>query len=168
MRKRILFSLIILVIAILGVSNSLLAQDAMAKVVCDSDLVLNLYTAEYYLNFGAIRDELMKGGMEGVDLAAIDKGAYAPAFDAMMGMMDSSMMMEGSAVSGDTAAAVVKALEMSPDEMMGMMEMPEGATALVPAAVDGEAAECTALRAELTGFYQALLYVNEQMAMQGS
>lgn len=165
MRKRILFSLVVLVMAVFGVSSNLLAQDTMAKVVCDSDLVLNLYTAEYYLNFSAIRDELMKGGMEGVDLAAIDKGAYAPAFDAMMGMMDTSMSMEGSAITGDTAAAVVAALEMSPEEMMGMMEMPEGAMALAPAVVDGEAAECTALRAELTHFYQALLYVNEQMAM---
>ncbi|MEZ4668826.1 MAG: hypothetical protein R3E39_13035 [Anaerolineae bacterium] len=68
-------------------------------------------------------------------------------------------------VSGDTATAVVKALEMSPDDMM--MEMPEGVMALSPLTV----AEllrmcCPAYRA--MHFNVALLYVNEQMMMSGS
>jgi hypothetical protein len=166
MRK--LFVLSIIVLVALGVGGNLLAQDtAMADtVVCDSDLILNLYTAEYYLNFGAVRDELMKNGMQGVDLTKIDKGSYAPAFDAMMGMMDSSMMMEGSMLSGDTLAAVVKAMGMSSEDMM--MEMPTGMTMLAPAQIAGEPAECAALRAELSHFYQSLLYVNQQMMMQSS
>lgn len=160
--------LVLLVVVLVGIvgSGSVLAQDD--KVVCDSDLILSLYTAEYYLNFGAIRDTLMAGGMEGVDLSKIDHGPYTPAFEAMMGMMDSSMAMEGSAITGDTAEALVAALQMSPEDMMGMMEMPEGATALAPAVVEGEPTECTALRAELSHFNQALLYVNEQMMMAQS
>jgi hypothetical protein len=163
MRKMTHLALLVLVLVGVVSGGSVLAQDS--KVVCDSDLILNLYTAEYYLNFSAIRDTLMAGGMEGVDLSKIDHGPYAPAFDAMMGMMDSNMAMEGSAITGDTAEALVAALQMSPDEMMGMMTMPEGATALAPAVVADEPAECTALRAELTHFNQALLYVNEQMMM---
>ncbi len=168
MPKRVLFSLIVLVMAALGIGNSLLAQDAMEKVVCDSDLVLSLYTAEYYLGFGAVLGELATSGMQVVDVSTIDKGAYAPAFDAMMGMMDESMAMENGAVSAEVIAEVVKAMGMPMDEMMGMMEMPEGATALVPVSVEGEPQACTDLRAELNHFYQSLIYVNEQMMMASS
>lgn len=166
MRKITLLALLALVMVGVVGGGSVFAQDE--KVVCDSDLILSLYTAEYYLNFSAIRDEMMKGemAMDMVDLSKIDHGPYQAAFDGMMGMMDSSMAMEGSMISGDTAAAVVKALEMSPDDMM--MEMPEGAMALSPLTVEGEPAECAALRTELAHFNAALLYVNEQMMMSGS
>jgi hypothetical protein len=165
MRKRFVFSLVVLALVVSGAGNAILAQDAMDKVVCDSDLVLSLYTAEYYLGFGAVIDQLAADGMPVVDVSAIDKGPYAPAFDAMMGMMDASMAMENGAVTADVIAAVVEAMGMPMEEMMGMMEMPEGATALVPVSVEGEPQACTDLRAELNHFYQSLIYVNEQMMM---
>jgi hypothetical protein len=138
------------------------AQDA--KVACDADLILNLYVAENYFNFGAVHDKLM--GMGGdmakgmVDFAKLDYGQYTPLFDAMMKAMDNSMAMSNSMMSEDTMNAVVNTMSKG-DTMMGdtMGQMTE----LKPAAMQGEPAECTALRTELNHFYTAL--ANEGMMM---
>lgn len=147
------------------------AQDtAMTSVVCDSDLILSLYVAEYYFDYGKVVDEMMMadnaGDMMLPDLASFDKGQYAALFDSMMGMMDDTMGMTNSMMSEDQMKSLTDAMAMSMDDMTAMMgdaAMMEGMTTLVPAVVTGEAAECTALRAELNHFYTALAYSSAMM-----
>jgi hypothetical protein len=95
-----------------------------------------------------------------VDFAKLDYGQYTPLFDAMMKAMDNSMAMSNSMMSEDTMNAVVNTMSKG-DTMMGdtMGQMTE----LKPAAMQGEPAECTALRTELNHFYTAL--ANEGMMM---
>jgi hypothetical protein len=138
------------------------AQDA--KVACDADLILNLYVAENYFNFGAVHDKLMGMGDDMakgmVDFSKLDYGQYTPLFDAMMKAMDSSMMTPNAMMSDQAMSGVVDAMSKG-DAMMGdtMGQM----TQLKPAIMQGEPAECTALRTELNHFYTAL--ANEGMMM---
>jgi hypothetical protein len=147
------------------------AQDEMAKVVCDSDLILSLFTAEYHFDYAVVHEQMMMGAsddMMGVDLAVYEKGQFAPLFDSLMGMMSSGDTMMGS----ETIQSLVDAMGMDMAAMDSMMMemMPEGSAemaALVPPTVEGEAAECTALRDELRHFYTALAYTNMMMMAEG-
>jgi hypothetical protein len=110
------------------------AQDTMDKVTCDSSLVILLYVAEYHYGFHSM-----------YDVSTLDKGQYAPLFDAMMAMMEGEDSM----------------MEPTPEgEMMeDTGEMMEGMTMLTPAVIEGEDQLCTDLRAELDGFlYEALTH----------
>lgn len=147
------------------------AQDEMAKVVCDSDLILSLFTAEYHFDYAVVHDKMMMAAsddMMGVDLAAYEKGQFAPLFDSLMGMMSSGeTMMDESVIQGIVDAM---GMDMAAMDSMMMEMMPEGSgemAALVPLTVEGEAAECTALRDELRRFYTALAYTNMMMMAEG-
>ncbi|MCB9453705.1 MAG: hypothetical protein H6672_19930 [Anaerolineaceae bacterium] len=167
--------LVAVVVALLSVGFfTVSAQDSsgdmmMGSVVCDSDLILNLYVAENYFGFGAVMDHMMMaegGDMMGLDLTTYDKGQYAGLFDTMMGMMDENMMAGSAVLSEEQMATVTEYMGMGMDGMMNMMgdaAMMDGMTTLVPAAVADEAPECTALRAELNLFYTAIAYSESMM-----
>jgi hypothetical protein len=167
MKSRILLTLafaLLVAAAFAPRPQAVRAQDA--KVACDADLILNLYVAENYFNFGAVHDKLM--GMGGdmakgmVDFSKLDYGQYTPLFDAMMKAMDSSMMTPNAMMSDQTMSGVVDMMSKGDSMMMGdtMGQMTE----LKPAAMQGEPAECTALRTELNHFYTALAYEGMMMA----
>lgn len=166
------FGLVAVVAAVLSVAVfTVSAQDddmMMGTVVCDSDLILNLYIAEYYFGFGQVMDSMMMaegGDMMGLDLAAYDKGQYAEFFDTMMSMMPGSMIL-----TEEQLASVSEYMGMGMDgmmEMMGSDSMMEGMTTLVTTPITDEAPECTALRAELNLFYTALVYSNAMMMSEG-
>ncbi len=166
-RLSVLVSLLALAIGVTGV----FAQDAMAeKVVCDGDLILSLYTAEYHFDYAAVHDTVMASGMDsGFNLAGFDYGQFTPLFDGMMAMMDDSMsmgMMDETMMTG-----MVGMMSMSMDDMnMQMMAMlPEGTmdgmTLLTAGDVADEPAACTALRANLRQFYTALAGQNAMAMM---
>lgn len=143
-------------------------EGEMGSVVCDGDLILSLYFAEYDYNFAAVYDEMMVAmpdmAMPGLDV--FDKGQYAPLFDSMMTMMTEDMAMPESMMSEDMMTSV---MEMMSDEtmMMEAMSQGEGMTELAALSVDGEPAECTALRTELHKFYTALAYSRQMMMTEG-
>jgi len=75
------------------------AQDDL--VTCDSDLILQLYIAEYYFNFAGLRGQLMDlgtyynfapfGTLTEVDLEQFDKGQYTPIFAELATVMGDDM-----------------------------------------------------------------------------
>jgi hypothetical protein len=166
-RLTVLVTLLALAIGVTGV----FAQDAMEeKVVCDADLILSLYNAEYYFDYAAIHDTVMASGMDsGFDLAGFEYGQFAPLFDGMMAMMDDSMSM--GMMEEEAMTAMTGMMAMSMDDMnMGLMAMlPEGTmddmTTLAAGDVADEPAECMALRANLRQFYTALAAQNAMSMM---
>lgn len=161
------FGVLLLVVALAAsfAWSPVAAQDEM--VVCDSDLILQWYVAEYYFNFAAVHDMLMMEAGDdamGVDYATIDKGQFAPLFDSMMAMMDDMMMMPESMMSEDMLAGVVEL--MSGDMMMDDSMMMDDMTMLEPADMMDEPEVCAALRGELRDFFTAIAYQNAMM-MEG-
>ena len=166
-RLSVLVSLLALAVSV----NGVFAQDAMEeKVICDADLILSLYNAEYHFDYAAVQGAVMAAGMDsGFDLAGFDYGQFTPLFDGMMAMMDDSMsmgMMDETMMTG-----MVGMMSMSLDDMnMQMMAMlPEGTmdgmTLLTAGDVTDEPAGCTALRTNLRQFYTALAGQSMMMAM---
>jgi len=174
--RTVLIRLVLLVSVLAGAVGvtGVFAQDVMEKVVCDADLILSLYTAEYHFDYAAVHDAVMAAGMEsGFDLATFDHGQFAPLFDGAMAMMDESMsmgMLDEAMMTGMVGMMSVGMEDMS-TMAMGMLPegtMVEGATALAAGSVADEPAECTALRENLRQFYVALAYENMIMAaMEG-
>jgi hypothetical protein len=159
-RRLSLIAVAVLLVASLGFTQ---AQDDIMKITCDSDLILSLYTAEYHFNFAAVHDamKMAPDAMAMVDLAAFEKGQFAPLFDTMMGMMDEMPAM----MSEEAMESLMSAMSMDIESLDSMMmEMSgEGMAALVPPVVADEAPECTALRDELRHFYTALAYSAQMM-----
>lgn len=166
-RLTVLVTLLALTVGVTGV----FAQDAMTeKVVCDADLILSLYNAEYHFDYAAIHDAVMESGMDsGFDLAGFEYGQFAPLFDGMMAMMDDSMSM--GMMEADAMTAMTGMMSMSADDMnMGLMAMlpqgtMDGMTTLAAGDVADEPAACTALRGNLRQFYTALAAQNAMSMM---
>lgn len=141
------------------------AQDEL--VTCDSDLIVQLYIAEYYFNFAGLRAQLMDlgsyfnfasaGTLTEVDLSVFDKGQYTPLFAQLETLMGEDGMMESPMMDETLVTDLMTLLPMSPDDMATMMgdAMPAEAL-LMPATTMDEPAECQALRAELTHFFMAV------------
>lgn len=171
MKRNALIVLALVALLVAAVAPISAQDDAMMEgVVCDSDLILSLYVAEYYFGYAGVADMMMmdENMMEGmVSSSQFDKGQYAGLFDSMMSMMDDSMMMPGM-MTEEQMTGLMAALAMSDEEMMGMMSDSmmgdaDMMTTLSPAAIDGEPAECTTLRTQLHRFYTALAYQNMMM-----
>lgn len=114
----------------------------MGTVACDSDLILNLYIAERFFNFGALQ----------MDTSAIDKGQFAPWFDnlaASTTLSDEQMNMMSGLMTLDEATLS--------EQMSGGMDM-SGMTALNPASLPDEAPECSTLRAQLYRFFNIIAF----------
>ena len=165
-----LFMLLILLagVALLPVQ----AQDT--KVTCDADLILSLYTAENNFNFAAVADKVMAAhpDMKMTDMSKLDYGQFTPLFDAMMKMMDKSMMSHGSMMDDKMMGSMTEMMSMSMADMEKSMmaSMPADAnmaqmTALPTGDIKGEPAECTSLRASLRQFYTALAGEGMMMSM---
>src|SRR5687768_16703724 len=129
---RTLFTRLTVLVALLALAigiNGVFAQDAMEeKVVCDADLILSLYNAEYHFDYAAVHDTVMASGMEsGFDLAGFDYGQFTLLFDGMMAMMDESMSM--GMLDETMMTGVVGMMSMSMDDMAASMmaAMPEDA-----------------------------------------
>lgn len=174
MRTR--FTLVVLVVLFITSFATVYAQQEMAHVVCDADLILSLYTAEYNFGFGAIHDQMMVDNpdMQLPNFEAYDTGQFAPLFASMMTMMNEDMSMPDSMMNEEMMTSVMDAMSMDQaamDTAMGEM-MPEGTdtsamTALVAPTVADEPAECTALRDELRHFYTSLAYSSMMMNQEG-
>jgi hypothetical protein len=164
MKRLTLLTLVIAAIFALGFAliaqPSIAQEDMMGTVVCDSDLVLSVYFAEYHYNFGAVYDHLMMDmpDMALPSLEVFDTGQYAMLFESMMGMMDEEMMMPESMMSEEMMTSVMGMMSDESMMMEAMGAMTEGMTELVPLTVENEPAECAALRTELHKFYTAIAY----------
>ncbi len=156
---------VVLLLALAVSVTGVLAQDDTmmehGTVVCDEDLILSLYTAEYHFEYAAVIDQLVANGAEpGFTLNDFDYGQFAPWFDSMMSMMDSNMGM--GMLSADRVQGLVDAMSMSMStDMMGetMTEEPmtdSMTTMLTATEMMDEPAECSALRTSLREFYTAL------------
>jgi hypothetical protein len=140
-------------------------QEAGAMVSCDSDLILNLYVAERFFGFGALRDRMMAGGADTstmVDLATINRGQFTPWFDAMTGMMDENMMMPGGMMTDEMMTNMQTMMMMDDAQLQETMQgmMPEGMDMsnmlLSRGVIAEEPVECSQLRADLTRFFTVL------------
>jgi hypothetical protein len=129
-RIGLVFGLLLVVLAPVS------AQDMMGeKVVCDSTLVTLLFIAEYEYGYEPM-----------LDVGMLEKGQFAPWFEAMMSMMADGMMEEE-----------MMSDDMMDDMMMDDMMMDDMMVTLVPGDVDGEDSFCTALRADVEKFlYDAI------------
>jgi len=144
------------------------------SIVCDSDLILNLYVAEHYFGFDGVMSAAMSSSTDTstmVDVTTLDKGQYAALFAAPMMMTPSTMMTQ------DQMTAAAGMMTMDDASMMSQMAtmMPPGTdmsgmTTLSSAAIDGEDVACTNLRTSLNRFYTILAYQGMQadMNMMGS
>jgi hypothetical protein len=182
MRTLSRLSLLVVIFALVVGASSVLAQDAMMEpgtVVCDQDLILSLYNAEYHFDYAAVHDKAMAMAGEsmamepGFKLTDFDYGQFAPLFDAMMTMMDESMSM--GMTDEATMTGLVGMMSMSMEDMEKAMmaaapadSMMAEMTALAPGDIAGEPAQCTALRANLRQFYVALAGQSLASAMMES
>ncbi len=131
MLKRIVQVMLVVSLLVL-VIVPVTAQDDMGEmVVCDSTLVTLLFIAEYEYGYEPM-----------VDVSTLEKGQFAPWFDAMMAMMD----MEEEAMSEEMT-----------EEPMDDMMMSEDMVTLEPGVVAEENSFCTDLRADVEAFlYDAI------------
>jgi thiol-disulfide isomerase/thioredoxin len=114
--------------AVLGISQALSAQEMTDKVACDSTTILLYYIAAHDYGFQPMA----------VPAERYELGQFKPLFEAMMSMEDGMGSMA-------TQEAMMATEESMMDEsMMTMLSM---------AIIEGEAAECTCLRAEMEAFF---------------
>ncbi|MBZ0289551.1 MAG: hypothetical protein K8I30_18155 [Anaerolineae bacterium] len=179
--KRLSLFVLILTVVLAG-TGGVFAQDAMMEpgtVVCDADLILSLYNAEYHFDYAAVHDKAMAMAGEsmameaGFKLTDFDYGQFAPLFDGMMTMMDDSMSMGMTDEATMTALVGMMSMSMEDMEKAMMAAAPEDSmmaemTALAPGDIAGEPAQCTALRANLRQFYVALAAENAMSMMAES
>ncbi len=110
------------------------AQDDM-MITCDSTVITLLYIAEHDYGYHPM-----------TDVSNIDKGQFAPLFEAMM-MMSDEMDEPEMAMTEEPEMAMTEEPEMEMTEEGGMMM-----THLEPGVVADENEVCTALRVELEHF----------------
>ena len=173
MRGLTRFGLLILIVLLAGVAL-LPAHAQDAKVVCDADLILSLYTAENNFNYAAVADKVMAAhpDMKMTDMSKLDYGQFTPLFDAMMKMMDKSMMSHSAMMDDKMMSSMTDMMSMSMADMEKSMmtSMPADSnmaqmTTLPNGDIAGEPAECTSLRASLRQFYTALAGEGMMMSM---
>ena len=107
-----------------GVQRNQVARAQDGMVTCDLSLISQLYISEH-----------VYGHFPMTDVSNIDKGQYAPLFDAMMAMMEQMVPTEEAM--------------MEPTEEVMM----EGMTILASGDVPGEPQVCTDLRHELDAWF---------------
>lgn len=162
--------LFVMVLVLVVSGGAVFAQDMMddAKVICDADLILSLYNAEYHFDYAAIHDQAVANGADpGFSLSDFEYGQFAPLFDSMMSMMDESMSL--GMMAPETMSALVDAMSMGmgemDEDMMSEDSMMDTMSTLPSGDVPDEPAACTALRANLRQFYTALAYENTSSGM---
>ena len=165
---------IVLTIALsLIVSPSLFAQEADDHIVCSSDVIVMLYIAERYFDFGTVHDMVMQNDSDVLDLARYDRGQFASSFTSMMNTMEemrdemTDMAMEEARINDLADMTMMSDEEFSVMTLENMvdMEMSDMTTILTPATLEDESEECSALRNELNRFFQAVMYHDLSMDM---
>ena len=157
-RRLIVLIGIIALLSGLMVTSALFAQgdeEDTESVTCSSDLVVMLYIAERYFNFNSIHETMMEADEETVDLTRIDRGQFAPAFDAMMMDMEDDTAMQDDTMMADISDMMAMDETEINAQLMGDMDTTD-MTMLSPSVVEDEPEECTALRSELTRFFTAI------------
>jgi len=139
------------------------------SIVCDSDLILNLYVAEHYFGFDGVMTAATSIGNNTsslTDVTTLDKGQYAALFDTPMMTVPTTMMTQEQMQSAatmmtmdDTAMMNQMATMMPPGTDMSSMTM------LNSASVAGEDPACSNLRTELNRFYTILAFQGMQADM---
>ncbi len=130
-----------------GVQRNQLARAQDGMVTCDLSLISQLYISEH-----------VYGHFPMTDVSNIDKGQYAPLFDAMMEMMEEMEPTE-EAMMDPTEEAM-----MDPTEEAVM----EGMTMLASGDVAGEPQVCTDLRHELDAWFLVHFKHEMEMMAEGS
>lgn len=163
MSRKIGLSLLLVSIFVLGLAvapfnaapkaQPVAAQDESGMVVCDAGTILLLFVAEADYGYAP----------EDMDLAMFDKGQFAPLFDMMMTMMmDEDMMEEDDdmMMSEEDMAMMEEAMDAMMEEMdMDMMTM-------LSTVIEGEPAECSALREAIIEHIVLYNYA-DMMMMEG-
>lgn len=167
-----------LLVGAVSIAQFVRAQDAMAKVTCDSSLVVLLLVAEH--DYDYLSHLMMDETMMDHPALKIDKGQYGPLIDSIVAMM-TAMMEE------DPNMVMTEEEMMAHDEMlnnmMGMgstadmvaaymasmnMEMGDMMTTLQPGNVAGEDPVCAEVRADVEKFIIAHIVTEiSMMGMEG-
>jgi hypothetical protein len=130
-------------------------QPSNGLVVCDSDLILNLYIAEHFFGFDGVMAAVASNANPPamVDLTKLDKGQFAALFVAPIKSVPSTVMTQ------DQMQAAAQLMVMDTATMMNQMAtmMPPNTgvsslTVLNSIAIPGEDPTCTNLRMELNRF----------------
>jgi len=127
---------------------------AQGDIVCDADLMLNLYIADRFFHFSEFQNRLVERGADPstlVDLNRFNRGQYAPLFESF-GATQAAPAGQGAIgiFSEQDVNSILDTMMM--DDMTGQPAV----TLLNPASVAGEPAECAQLRTQLNNFYTAL------------
>jgi hypothetical protein len=134
---------------------------AQGGVMCDSDLMLNLFVADRFFSFSELQQDLAQQAADPttvVDLNQFNQGQFAPLFEGFAAMPEA-----GITFSDEQRANILDILAL--DEATFQNEfrnrIPQDAAAapttdLAPSAVAGEAPECTQARNSLNRFWTAL------------
>lgn len=132
-----LVSLVIGVVLIMSLGLPAVSAQDDAMIICDSTVITLLYIAEHDYGYVPM-----------TDVSNIDKGQFAPLFEAMM-MSDEMEATEEPemAMTEEPEMAMTEEPEMAMTEEAGMMM-----THLEPGAVADENEVCAALRVELEHF----------------
>jgi len=138
-------------------------------VVCDSDLILNLYIAEHYFGFDGVMAAVTSTSTNPpamVDLTKLDKGQFTALFAAPITTVPSTVMTQ------DQMNAAASLMVMDNTAMMNQMAtmMPPGTgvsslTVLNSVAIPGEDPTCTNLRMELNRFNTIVAFQGIQSGM---
>jgi len=128
--------------AVLGINQALSAQEMANTVACDSTTILLYYIAAHDYGFQPMA----------VPAERYELGQFKPLFDAMMGMEGGMMATEEAMMATEEA--------MMDDSMTTMLSM---------AVIEGEAPECTCLRAEMENFFaEKFGFAHDGMMMDGN
>ena len=138
-------------------------------IVCNPDLILNLYVAQHYFGLNGVISAAMTASTDPsamIDVSKLDKGEYTALFTApILVVPDSTMTQEQM----QSAASMMTMDENTIMQQMASM-MPPGTdlksmTPLNPPAIPGEDATCTKLRTHLNRFFTILAFQGMQSDM---
>jgi hypothetical protein len=151
----------------LVVGLSVYAQDAQpadpaaqGSIMCDSDLMLNLFVADRFFSFSELQEDLAAQAADPttvVDLSQFNQGQFAPLFEGFAAMPEA-----GITFSDEQRANILDILALDDatfqNELSNRIPLDAEAapTELAPSAVAGEAPECTQARNSLNRFWTAL------------
>lgn len=133
-------------------------------VICDANLMLQLYVAERFFGFSGVMNKMTAADPSAlVNASAYDKGQYSPLFNSSMAALpgttltDEQMQGMANVMQLDNAAMQTELTHM----------MPAGTdltsfTALNTLSIAGEDPSCTSLRTQLNNFYTVLAYQDLQ------
>jgi hypothetical protein len=164
MRKIIRWIALMAVASLLFSKALVAAQDATPEatasgtIVCDSDLILSLYTAEHFFGFSQIVGMIPTPDPALIaDVNTIDRGQYAPLFSTLTNSVPIvSMPQEEMQTISSMMQMDATAMQSQMASMMPAGAAPATATVLNAASIAGEDPTCTVLRAELNRFYTIL------------